>query len=329
MRWFKSTAAMSWLLAAAAAAAAPSIHASPLGTNSFPTMATRDVLNGICPRNVGASNEEIEAFGAKLSGETKIYFPGSEDFEKASTRWSNLELPQISIVIVPGTENDVAETIKFANKFDFPFLAFNGAHGATTTLGKMKEGIEIYLEQLTGVDIAEDGMTATIGGGTNSKVVTDTLWNAGKQTVTGTCECVSYMGPALGGGHGWLQGHHGLLADQWVSMNVVLADGSIETLDADSDLMWAMKGAGHNFGIVTSVTTKIYDIEHSDWAIETFIFDGSKVGEVYDAANKYLSRNGSQPVDVHYWSYWLNIPTADPEKVSCSNDIGHYVKAIS
>lgn len=279
-------------------------------------MATRDALNGICPRDLGASDEEVEAFGKKLSNGTKIYFPGSEDFEKASTRWSNLDLPQISIVIVPATESDVAETVKFANQYDIPFLAFNGAHGATTTLGKMDHGIEIYLEQLAGVKIAEDGKTATIGGGTNSKVVTDALWDAGKQTVTGTCECVSYMGPALGGGHGWLQGHHGLLADQWVSMNVVLADGSIETLDAESELMWAMKGAGHNFGIVTSVTTKIYDIEHSDWAIETFIFDGEKVAEVYTAANKYLTQDGNQPVDVHHWSYWLNIPTADPKKVS-------------
>jgi hypothetical protein len=33
-----------------------------------------------------------------------------------------------------------------------------------------------------------------------------------------------------------------------------------------SDLWWAIKGAGHNFGIVTSVTSKTYDIEHKDWA---------------------------------------------------------------
>lgn len=180
----------------------------------------------------------------------------------------------------------------------------------------MSHGIEIYLSQLTGVTIHPDGQTATIAGGTNSKVVTDHLWAAGKQTVTGTCECVSYMGPALGGGHGWLQGHHGLLADQWVEMRVVLADGSVVVVDGDSDLMWAMKGAGHNFGIVTAVTIKIYDIVHEDWAIETFIFDGDKVGDVYAAANEYLLQDGNQPVDVHHWSYWLNIPPADANKVS-------------
>lgn len=67
-----------------------------------------------------------------------------------------------------------------------PFLAYNGAHGALTTLGEMDSGIEIFMQQLSSVDIAEDGKTVTIGGGTNSKVVVDALWEAGKQAGTST-----------------------------------------------------------------------------------------------------------------------------------------------
>ena len=208
--------------------------------------------------------------------------------------------------------------MKFANEHDIPFLAYNGVHGATTTLGKMTRGISISLEKLTSIAVSPDGRTVTAGGGTNSKALTDHLWPRGKQTVTGTCECVSYLGPALGGGHGWLQGRHGLMADQFVSLRVVLADGSVETVDEGHELMWAMKGAGHNFGIVTSVTSKIYDIKHRDWAIETLIFTGDKVRQVYDAANALIHYaadfNGQkqQPVDVIHWSYWLMNPDVDP-----------------
>lgn len=102
------------------------------------------------------------------------------------------------------------------------------------------------------------------------------------------------------------------MADQLVSMDVVLADGSLKTIDADSDLWWAMNGAGHNFGIVTSVTAKIYDIQHRDWAIETLIFSGDKVEVVYKAANEHLLK----PLEVINWSYWLNNPDADPDKES-------------
>ncbi|KAE8149095.1 FAD-binding domain-containing protein [Aspergillus avenaceus] len=264
-------------------------------------------VQGVYPRGY-----DVKDLGQKLSNTAKVYYPGSDEFTTATTRWSVLDTPTINLVVVPGTENDVVETVKFANERDLPFLTYNGAHGAITTLGNMTQGIEIYLNQLNSVDVAKDGKSVTIGGGTKSKKVTDTLWAAGKQTVTGTCECVSYLGPALGGGHGWLQGHHGLVADQWVSMNIVLANGTLTTIDANSDLWWAMKGAGHNFGIVTSITTKVYDIEHSDWAIETLTFSGDQVEEVYQAANDHLVKDGTQPAGVINWSYWLNNPDADP-----------------
>ena len=49
-------------------------------------------------------------------------------------------------------------------------------------MGKMDYGIEIYLPQLDSISIAKDGKSATIGGGANVKNLTDTLWEAGKQT---------------------------------------------------------------------------------------------------------------------------------------------------
>ncbi|WQF82340.1 Putative FAD-binding domain, PCMH-type, FAD-binding, type PCMH, subdomain 2 [Colletotrichum destructivum] len=266
----------------------------------------RQLLGGICARDTAD-------LGERLSPTAKIYQPGTAEFIAASTRWSNLNPPKPNLVVVPGTENDVVETVKFANEKNVPFLAYNGMHGAITTLGEMESGIEIYINQLSGVEVASDGKTAKISGGTRSKLVTDTLWEAGKQTVTGTCECVSALGPSLGGGHGWLQGHYGLVADQFLSMNIVLADGTLRTINETSDLWWAVKGAGHNFGIVTSVDVKIYDIEHRDWAVETLIFSGDKVEDVYQAVNDHLLKNGTQAVDVINWSYWLNNPDADPE----------------
>ncbi|KAM0559928.1 hypothetical protein ACHAPJ_003878 [Fusarium lateritium] len=259
----------------------------------------------------GACPQDASQLGKKLSKSAKVYFPGSPEFEKATTRWSVLDSPKVNIVVVPGTEKDVAETVKYANSKKLPFLAYNTAHGAITTLGRMDHGVEIYLNQLNKVEVARDGKTVTIGGGTQSKKVTDTLWAANKQTVTGTCECVSYMGPGLGGGHGWLQGHHGIIADQWVSLNIVLADGSFKTVDKKSDLWWALKGAGHNFGIVTSITSKVYDIQHRDWAIETLVFSGEQVEQLYKTANEHLLRK--QPEGVINWSYWVHNPEADPE----------------
>ena len=97
-----------------------------------------------------------------------------------------------------------------------------------------------------------------------------------------------------------------MIADQFLSMNVVLANGDLKTIDNKSDLWWGMQGAGHNFGVVTSVTSKVYDVTHYDWAIETIVFSGDKVEEVYDAVNKYIVQDGKQADDIHDWTYWQN-----------------------
>ncbi|KAI1179287.1 putative FAD-dependent oxygenase [Nemania sp. FL0916] len=262
------------------------------------------------PANCNTNAQLFQILKTSLSPKSLLYLPGSNGFSNVTTRWSELDAPTPNIVVVPATEDDVAHTVQQANKCGVPILAFNGVHGASTTLGRMNSGVAISLNKLSSVKVAKDGKTATIGGGTLSKTVTDTLWAAGKQTVTGTCECVSYLGPALGGGHGWLQGHHGLVADQSVSMNVVLADGTRHTITPSSDLWWAMKGAGQNFGIVTSVTSKVYPVTQSKWAVNTLMFTGDKVEAVYQAANKYLS---NLPANVINWSYWLNIAELDPK----------------
>ncbi|KAF4963215.1 hypothetical protein FSARC_8750 [Fusarium sarcochroum] len=71
-------------------------------------------------------------------------------------------------------------------------------------------------------------------------------------------------------------------------MNIVLTDGTMRTIDAESDLWWAMKGAGHNLGIVTSVQSKVYDIQHRSWAFEVFAFAGDKVENIYEGLNEHL-----------------------------------------
>ncbi|CZR68237.1 probable FAD-dependent oxygenase [Phialocephala subalpina] len=262
-----------------------------------------------------AGDVNYTQLATKLSATAQIYLPGSDLFDDAVARWSNLSTPVANVVVVPSTEHDIVETVNFANQNSLPFLTTNGFHGSITTLGKMTHGIEIHMSQLNSISIATDGKTATIGGGVLSHNLTDTLWAAGKQTVTGTCECVSYLGPGLGGGHGWLQGRYGLVSDQFVSMNVVLANGSLITVDENSELFWAMKGAGHNFGIVTSMTSKIYDIQHPNYAMETLIFSGDQVEAVYEVANEQWLTNGkTMPVDLINWSYWYFDPTTDAEK---------------
>ena len=81
------------------------------------------------------------------------------------------------------------------------------------------------------------------------------------------------MGPGLGGGFGRYQGFFSLVLDNILEMDVVLADGSSITVSDSShaDLYWGMRGAGHNFGIVTKFKYRIYDNPAPTWTIVTLI----------------------------------------------------------
>ena len=72
---------------------------------------TRNWLGGFTPCQI----DDLTELGKKLSPSAKIYYPGSEDFEEATARWSVLDAPKVKVVVVPGTENDVVETVIFSS----------------------------------------------------------------------------------------------------------------------------------------------------------------------------------------------------------------------
>lgn len=65
------------------------------------------IEGGLCPRG----DADFEEFGKKLSSSAKVYSPGSSGFKDVTTRWSALEVPTVNVVVVPGNENDVVETV--------------------------------------------------------------------------------------------------------------------------------------------------------------------------------------------------------------------------
>lgn len=104
----------------------------------------------------------------------------------------------------------------------------------------------------------------------------------------------------LGGGHGFLQGRFGLALDNLLSARVVLGNGSVVTASEQTrpDLFWALRGAGHNFGVVTEVEYKIYDVPvENTWIFADMIFAGDKVEEVFQVAND-INNGGDQPIEL-------------------------------
>lgn len=103
--------------------------------------------------------------------------------------------------------------------------------------------------------------TVKVGGGAIGGEVDAGLAKHGLATIGGTISDTGDGGLTLGGGYGWLTGKHGLMSDNLLSVTIVLANGEITNASKEEnpDLFWAVRGAGHNFGIVTEFVFQVFE----------------------------------------------------------------------
>jgi FAD/FMN-containing dehydrogenase len=137
------------------------------------------------------------------------------------------------------------------------------------------------------------------------------------RTVTGLSECVSVAGPLLGGGHSLLQGQHGFALDSLVSAKVVTSTGEVVEAShtQNPDLFWALRGVGHNFGIVTSLVVKTYDIP-SDWTVYKLVYTGDKLEALFSLVNSFEEPGARRPAKLTLTGVFIRIPAIDAKDVS-------------
>ncbi|CAH0054697.1 unnamed protein product, partial [Clonostachys solani] len=191
--------------------------------------------------------------------DTVLSFPGSPAFNNATLRWTPSANPTYFAAISPANEADVAKAVKLASNAGIPFLAQGGRHGIAAQLNTLRNGLAIDLSKMNFVSVNRRAATAHIGGGARFRDVFGPVGDAGFHLQTGSGSCPGVMGVALGAGVGRYQGMFGLVLDNLLSARLVTAEGKVVDVSKSQnpDLFWAIRGAGANFGIVTSAVFKL------------------------------------------------------------------------
>ena len=134
------------------------------------------------------------------------------------------------------------------------------------------------------------------------------------------------MGATLGAGIGPLMGHRGLMIDALVSVRLITADGSILTASREEnhELFWGIRGAGSNFGIITSATFRVWGITNNGLAMSAgLVFPASVNGSYWRVLQTF---DDDMPAQLAL----TNMAFFDRQtnQVSINNTLGHLIPHI-
>ncbi|MET0734363.1 MAG: FAD-binding oxidoreductase [Microbacterium sp.] len=186
----------------------------------------------------------IEDLRSALPGATLA--PGDDGWDAARLFHSGIGEPDA--VARPRSLADVQAAVRWAAASGTPVMVRGGGHSAW---GEVPGGLTIDLAALD--DIVVDGTLVHVGGGAVWGDVAQTLAGHGLGLSSGDTASVGVGGLTLGGGIGWMVRAWGLAADQLEGAQVVTASGDVvEVTEAEHpELLWALRGGGGNFGVVT------------------------------------------------------------------------------
>jgi FAD/FMN-containing dehydrogenase len=200
---------------------------------------------------------DLSSLQSRFSGE--LITPGSASYDKLR-RTDNLAFDRHPVLIAGCTKtSDVVQVLDFARSHNLPLAVRGGGH-SLAGYSSCDGGVIVDLAKMDAVSVDPRARTTTCGGGVRVWQANEAGAKHGLALPLGICPDVGVSGLTLGGGVGYLMGVAGAACDTLIGAEVVMADGRVlnVTADRDADLMWALRGAGANFGIVTRLTYRAY-----------------------------------------------------------------------
>ncbi|MCT9082470.1 FAD-binding oxidoreductase [Streptomyces fulvoviolaceus] len=187
--------------------------------------------------------------------------PGDPDYDEARKVYNAMHDKRPAIVVQAVDAGDVIATVDFARDQGLTLAVRGGSH-SVPGYGTCDGGVVLDLGRMRGIRVDPDARTAWVEGGCTWADVNHATHAFGLATTGGVVSTTGVGGLTTGGGMGYLARRCGLACDNLASVDLVTADGSFLTCtdEQHSDLLWAVRGGGGNFGVVTSFAYRLHPI---------------------------------------------------------------------
>ena len=197
------------------------------------------------------SSNDVATLRQRIDG--SVHFPGEASYDEACHIWNAMIERRPAMVVRPNGSADVAEAVAFARAHGLPLSVRGGGHnvaGAALSDG----GVTIDMSRRRKVEVDPERIRVRVEAGATWKDVDAACQPVGMVVPSGIISTTGVAGLTLGAGFGWTSRKFGFTADNLIAAEVVTADGSMlrASEEENTDLFWALRGGGGNFGVVTA-----------------------------------------------------------------------------
>jgi FAD/FMN-containing dehydrogenase len=192
----------------------------------------------------------------------EVLVPRSDGYDEARRVYNGMIDRHPLAVVRAADVDDVVAAVTAAREGGLPLAVRGGGHGVPG-FGTVDDGIVLDLGAMKEIRIDAARRVARVEAGCTWGEFDHATHEVGLATTGGIISTTGVTGLTLGGGIGYLTRAHGLSIDNLRAADVVLADGSTVTADAEQhvDLFWALRGGGGNFGIVTAFEFDLHEVD--------------------------------------------------------------------
>ena len=261
-------------------------------------------LRVITSEGAPATLEEatVQSFADSLRG--RLLQRGDDGYDEARKLFNGMIDRRPALIAQCLGAADIAAAVRFAREHNLIVSIKGGGHSVTGN-AVCHGGLMIDPSRMKSIRVDPAQQIVRAEPGVLGGELDRETQAFGLSTPVGSVSSTGISGLTLGGGQSWLASKHGLAIDNLLSADIVTADGTLRTASATrhEDLFWGVRGAGHNFGVVTSFEYRLRPVGP--------VLGGMMIlplSQAVEALRFYRDFTASQPDALQTWAGLLTLP---------------------